>query len=201
MACASGTSYTVQSGDTLYLIAQRTLGNGERWSEIRNCDGSSPNPTQLESGQELCLPGTPSRPNAQAQEILAAHNRYRAEVGVPPLQWSDDLAASAQNWANQLAATGTFRHSRSGENLAKGTSGAFSITKLVGLWGNEKRYFIRGTFPNISNSGNWGDAGHYTQMIWRNTTHVGYGLASGHGNDVLVCHYNPSGNVIGQAVY
>jgi hypothetical protein len=147
--------------------------------------------------------GTSSIPsdNGIAQEILNAHNAYRAQVGVSPLQWSDSLAASAQQWANHLAATGTFEHSGAGENLAQGSTGAFSVTNLVDMWGSEKQYFVYGTFPNISNTGNWQDAGHYTQLVWRNTTEVGCGLASGNGNDVLVCHYNPAGNVEGQAVF
>jgi hypothetical protein len=56
-------------------------------------------------------------PSTRAQEIVAAHNAYRAEVGVPPLQWSDSLAVSAQLWANQLAATGTLQHNSGGQNL------------------------------------------------------------------------------------
>ena len=135
------------------------------------------------------------------EEILNAHNNYRAEVGVPPLQWSENLAASAQQWAKQLAQTGTFEHSQAGENLAQGTTNAFSVTQLVDTWGGEKQYFRNGTFPNVSSSGNWGDVGHYTQIVWRNTTEVGCGLASGNGNDVLVCHYNPAGNFNGQPVF
>ena len=34
--------------------------------------------------------------DSMAQEILSAHNKYRAEVGVPPLEWSGDLANHAQ---------------------------------------------------------------------------------------------------------
>jgi len=81
------------------------------------------------------------------EEILNAHNNYRTEVEVPPLQWSEDLAASAQQWANKLAQTGTFEHSQAGENLAEGTTGAFSVTQLVDMWGGEKQYFSNGTFP------------------------------------------------------
>jgi Cysteine-rich secretory protein family/Beta/Gamma crystallin len=147
--------------------------------------------------------GTPSEPSGggMAQEILNAHNSYRSEVGVSHLQWSDSLAASAQQWANQLAATGSFEHSQAGENLAQGSTGGFSVTQLVDMWGSEKQYFVYGTFPDVSNSGNWSDVGHYTQMVWRNTTEVGCALASGNGNDILVCHYNPAGNVIGQGVF
>jgi len=135
------------------------------------------------------------------EEILNSHNRYRAEVGVPPLQWSEDLAASAQKWADKLAQTGTWEHSQAGENLAKGSTGDFSVTQLVDTWGDEKKFFRNGTFPNVSTTGNWEAVGHYTQVIWRNTTEVGCGLASGNGNDVLVCHYNPAGNFKGQPVY
>jgi uncharacterized protein YkwD len=37
------------------------------------------------------------------QEILDAHNKYRSEVGVPPLHWSNELAAQAKQWANHLS--------------------------------------------------------------------------------------------------
>jgi hypothetical protein len=69
---------------------------------------------------------------------------------------------------------------------------------MVDGWGNEKQFYIAGIFPNVSSSGNWEDVGHYTQVIWRNTTHVGGGLSSGNGNDVLVCNYSPAGNVSGE---
>lgn len=137
-------------------------------------------------------------------DILAAHNKYRQEVGVPALKWSDTVATAAQKWANQLASTGQFQHSGSasyGENLWMGTAGAFSFTQMVDSWGSEKKFFVAGTFPNVSSSGKWQDVGHYTQVIWRNTTEVGCGLATAGGKDYLVCQYNPKGNYIGQKVY
>ena len=42
-----------------------------------------------------------------ANSILVVHNSERAAVGVPPLVWSNSLAAGAQAWAEHLAATGT----------------------------------------------------------------------------------------------
>ena len=145
----------------------------------------------------------PSRPapSSRAQELLAAHNNWRAEIGVPPLQWSDSLAVSAQLWADHLASTGTFEHNRSGQNLALATTGVLSATQLVGIWGNEKQYFKVGVFPDVSTTGNFAQVGHYTQLIWRNTQEVGCGLATGNGIDILVCNYNPPGNVLGGTVY
>ncbi|TAD80181.1 MAG: hypothetical protein EA001_01625 [Oscillatoriales cyanobacterium] len=139
-----------------------------------------------------------------ANDILTAHNQARSAVGVPALTWSASLANDAQAWANQLAASGAFSHAQNtgqGENLARGTAGRFSAKDLVGLWTAEKQFFKMGNFPNVSTTGNWADVGHYTQMVWRNTTQIGCGMATGNGNDTLVCRYSPPGNVTGQMPY
>jgi Cysteine-rich secretory protein family len=143
-------------------------------------------------------------PGGPRQEMLDAQNKYRAEVGVPPLQWSDDQAASAQDWANQLAAAQQLSHNRAGQNVASGggTAGGFSAGQLVDLWGSEKQNFRNNAFPDISTTGNWSDAGHYSQLVWRNTTSVGCGLATGQdGSNYLVCNYDPAGNVVGETAY
>ena len=61
MSVTSGTQYTVQAGDTLFSIAQKLLGNGNLYTEIRNMDGTIPNPAQLHPGQVLDLPGAPAQ--------------------------------------------------------------------------------------------------------------------------------------------
>lgn len=155
----------------------------------------------ITSFKKVAAGGSNGSPKGNAQEILNAHNKYRASVGVAPLQWSENLAASAQKWANYLAQNRKFEHSQPGENLAQGSAGAYSVTQLVDLWGNERQYFRQGIFPDVSTTGNWMDVGHYTQIVSRNTTEVGCALVRGNGNDVLVCHYNPAGNVMGQRVF
>ena len=55
------------------------------------------------------------------EDCIASHNRYRKAHGANPLEKKRDLTRHAQNWANQLAASGQFRHSRDsnyGENIA-----------------------------------------------------------------------------------
>ena len=58
-----------------------------------------------------------------ANEMVAAHNRWRKTVGAPPLKYSTELAASAQEWANHLKESNhcQLEHSkpdgRYGENL------------------------------------------------------------------------------------
>ncbi|KAF8922373.1 CAP domain-containing protein [Mucidula mucida] len=62
---------------------------------------------------------------------LKGHNDVRAQHGASDLTWSDDLAAAAQQWANNCV----FKHSGGtlgpyGENLAAGT-GDYSIASVV----------------------------------------------------------------------
>lgn len=135
-------------------------------------------------------------------DILSAHNKYRSEVDVPPLSWSDNLAAGAQEGADYLAKEDRFEHSRSGkgENLFLGTAGFFSYTRMVDLWASEKEHFHPGIFPDISIDGEV--VGHYTQIVWRNTEQLGCGGATGSdGFYRLVCRYDPPGNYYGQSVF
>jgi hypothetical protein len=162
-------------------------------------------------------PGSPAPTNGTAstgggaisQQILAAHNKYRAEVKVTSVTWSNALAQDAQKWANHLASLGGQQliHSpnnqrpNQGENLWMGTAGYFSLMQMVDSWGEEKRYFRNGAFPNVSSTGNWADVGHYTQIVWRKTTQIGCGMAKAGGNDILVCRYSPPGNYMGEKTF
>jgi len=142
-----------------------------------------------------------------ADRILAIHNRERARIGVPPLAWSARLAGDASAYAATLARLGRLRHSPpaarpgAGENLAMGTHGHHDVATLTGLWAAEKRLFENGLFPRVSRNGDWRSVGHYTAMIWRDTTSVGCGAARGGGELYLVCRYAPAGNVIGRRVH
>jgi hypothetical protein len=141
---------------------------------------------------------------SEKREILTAHNRYRVEVGVPSLKWSDDLAATALQWARHLSEVQVFQHSGAlgtGENLAMWTAGHASLAQLVDLWGAEKRFFVEAHFPDVSSLGDWRTVGHYTQIVWRDTTEVGCGRATGGGYDFLVCQYAPQGNFMGRRVF
>lgn len=142
-------------------------------------------------------------------EIVNAHNRYRTELNIPGLAWSDELAAHAKKWADHLASLGggTIMHASAaergneGENIWSGTAGYYSLTQMVDGWGDEKQYFRYGTFPDVSTSGNWSDVGHYTQIIWKDTKMVGCGKSSSGGYDILVCRYSPPGNYMRRKPY
>ena len=142
-----------------------------------------------------------------AARILAIHNRERAVVGAPPLAWDPLLAQSAASYGPALMRLGRLVHSpratRPGqrENLAMATTGYLSDSQLAGMWVAEKHHFAPGLFPNVSRTGNWEDVAHYTQIVWKGTTHVGCALYRGGGNDFLICRYSPPGNADGKPVY
>lgn len=142
-------------------------------------------------------------------EIVAAHNKYRTELGIEGLKWSDILAVHAQKWADHLASLGgrSLMHASAsergneGENLWMGSAGYYSLTQMVDGWGGEKKYFVYGTFPNVSSTGNWADVGHYTQVIWKDTKEVGCAKSTAGGYDILVCRYSPPGNYMSRKPY
>lgn len=140
--------------------------------------------------------------------LLTAHNRERAAAGIPTLAWNNELAASAEKWASHLGTTGAFEHSPDevgqpveGENLWAGTRGYYSPESMVGLWIAEKRNFKPGIFPGNSRTGDVEQVGHYTQLMWRQTTAMGCAIANSRNEDLLVCRYSTAGNVTGERPY
>jgi len=155
------------------------------------------------------LPSTQPVHVAEAlqQAMLEAHRQARAQVGLPPLAWNDDLAAAARDHAAMLARIGALRHTdqpmveAQGENLWAGTRGAYAYREMVAAWAGEAANFINAPTPRSSRTGQWQDVGHYAQIVWRETREVGCATASDPHEDYLVCRYRPAGNVIGQAAF
>ncbi|HEY5339034.1 MAG TPA: CAP domain-containing protein [Rhizomicrobium sp.] len=141
------------------------------------------------------------------QRVLAIHNAVRATLHLPPLVWSEKLAADSLPWANHLERIGDLVHAKDavadteGENLWMGTEGNWTLEEMIQDWADERKLYRYGVFPKGSTTGNWEDIGHYTQMVWRDTTQVGCALVTGGGNDYLVCRYSPPGNYEGEKPY
>ena len=156
----------------------------------------------------VMLSGMNTRLGGFESRILAAHNAERQSLGLKPMGWDPELAARASVYAKELARTGRFRHSANmvgepleGENLWRGTADAFTPEHMVHRWIEEKEHFQIGRFPHTTKTGNVADVSHYTQIVWRQSRHVGCAISRGHGKEVLVCRYREPGNVIGQKVY
>jgi hypothetical protein len=143
-------------------------------------------------------------------EILAAHNEERALAGTPPLKWDAGLAAHARRWALHLSALGELKHDPRGgvgENLSMGPAGKSSVRDFVDDWIGEKKIWRNGRFPDAveetarQTGADWHQIGHYSQMIWRTTTHLGCAMVTAKDWDYLVCRYSPPGNRRGEKAY
>ncbi|VVD01863.1 unnamed protein product [Leptidea sinapis] len=163
----------------------------------------------------------------EKQAIVDAHNRLRQSVALgqvssqPPaanmmeMVWDDELAATAQRWADQC----TPAHDRAaqrdvgrfpvGQNLAatwttRPPSGPSDsepdFMKQINAWFDEVR--IYGFKPINGGHG----TGHYSQLVWGETSQVGCGYTfyydpSRGYTKLYVCNYGPGGNVIGSNPY
>jgi pathogenesis-related protein 1 len=142
---------------------------------------------------------------ADAKAALEFHNKVRKEVGVPELQWSKELAAYAQQWAEHLAIECKMKHrpnsgewvQQYGENIFWG-SNVYTVVDASRAWYSEKKDFTGPVFtghePNV--------VGHYTQMVWRDSKKVGMGIATcKSGAIIIVANYDPRGNYMGYKAY
>jgi pathogenesis-related protein 1 len=130
--------------------------------------------------------------------MLAAHNAVRARIKIPPLTWSDRLAEQAEDWANTLLARGQLSHrpkSAYGENLFDITGGRASPERVVDAWASESE-----DYDYAANKCRRA-CGHYTQIVWAETSKVGCGVARDSRREVWVCNYDPPGNYVGRRPY
>jgi hypothetical protein len=173
----------------------RTDPGGPRWIEPASQSARVAIPIAPPRG------GRPS--DAVEARLLDAHNSERERVGATPLIWSEALELEARDWARELIATGRFAHDpRShghGENLWTGWGGRlFTPEDMVGDWIEERADYRPGVFPNVSRTGDWTAVGHYTQIIWSGTTHVGCAVETRDDQSILACRYSPPGNIDGR---
>jgi pathogenesis-related protein 1 len=143
--------------------------------------------------------------------ILDAHNAAREARGIPTLAWSPSLALSAEAWATHLQGESCmWYHSDTevsglGENIFYSwntdTSARRSADEPVFWWLAKEDFYSYE--KNTCEEGKV--CGHYTQVVWENTSYLGCGRVYCDSGDrvkeVWVCQYDPPGNVVGQKPY
>lgn len=130
----------------------------------------------------------------EIREFLKVHNNERALFGLQPLEWSSDLAKTASSWVKIIHDKNVMQHSKSsyGENIFWGSNKDFNMVDAANAWLSEK--------PLLKSNYYESPAGHYTQMIWRNTQKVGAAIYKGKNGTYVVANYYPAGNVIGEPI-
>jgi len=129
-------------------------------------------------------------------EVLACHNKCRRRHNTQAAIWSDHLAGEAQKWANQLAKTGKFQHAHpnqrkgQGENIAYTQGQPLTGEKATMMWYDEIKDYSFQSTPKYNPN-----CGHFTQVIWADSTEIGAGIATTKdGKNFVVVRYSPSGN-------
>lgn len=138
------------------------------------------------------------------EQELAETNRLRKLHGAEPLKLNQDLVDMAQNYANKLAAAGKFEHSKN-RNL-KGHEGEWVGENIYWMGSSDEAQYSTGSMTQ-----NWYDeikdydfktgkskngrmVGHFTQVVWKATKEVGFGVGFNGGQLIGVGNYYPGGN-------
>ncbi|CAG8962072.1 hypothetical protein HYFRA_00005115 [Hymenoscyphus fraxineus] len=123
------------------------------------------------------------------KDMLTYHNFFRKQHGAKDLVWDQKLADFGQSDSDKCAQ----KHSNGpyGENKAWGT--ALDTKTAVNMWGSERTKF------NFNNGGFSMATGHFTQVVWKETTTVGCGLTKCGGSigNLITCEYEAFGNMEG----
>ena len=130
-------------------------------------------------------------------DALKTHNDLREKHGVKPLKISEDLNQIAQKHAEHLAkinkielSNNIYKNEYLGENLFCCSGNEIQGEAMTMSWYNEINKY------NFNNPGFSIDAGHFTQIVWKDTKEVGFGFAkSKNGIYYGVANYFPTGNI------
>ncbi|XP_055350989.1 cysteine-rich venom protein latisemin-like [Paramacrobiotus metropolitanus] len=139
-----------------------------------------------------------------ANAILNLHNYLRKTVSarnMRTLRWSNDAARVAQRWADTCpsghdrnSARGIPGFSSCGQNISWRPRGDTSWKKAIMQWYDEVKDFRYCRRPT-------GVVGHYTQLMWADTSVVGCAIKTGcntlgPNTVVFVCNYCDAGNIM-----
>ncbi|KAF2860364.1 PR-1-like protein [Piedraia hortae CBS 480.64] len=142
-------------------------------------------------------------PGCSPEDCLKASNEARATKGCPGLTWDAGLAQDAQNQANLNAAAKKMQHLvapgvNEGENLYMSTSSNANFSDAVRAWMAEAQFYDGSPLSQD----NYHKVGHYTQLMWRNSTQVGMAKAlANDGSTYIAARYRPQGNIAGQTPF
>ncbi|KAG8180007.1 hypothetical protein JTE90_020962 [Oedothorax gibbosus] len=163
-------------------------------------DDTSTSGGEGEEDNDFCFLPCPKNPSLDVEDfrrrLVLAHNGYRKLHGAPNLSHLQELEDAAQMWADTIAARGIKLYCEklynTGENLCSIDiiNSVPSAEGIVHNWYKEiKNYSFaeprwrRGSF-------------HFSQVLWRSSTHIGVGIAPVPGQPRLfvVVRYYPGGN-------
>nr|XP_025846627.1 peptidase inhibitor 16 [Vulpes vulpes] len=146
----------------------------------------------------------------EKRAMVELHNLYRSQASPPAadmlqMRWNEELAAFAKAYAKQCVWGHNKERGRRGENLFAITGHGLDVPLAMEEWHHEREHY------NLSaatcDQGQM--CGHYTQVVWAKTERIGCGshfcekLQGVEETNIhlLVCNYEPPGNVKGKKPY
>jgi len=137
---------------------------------------------------------------------LKKHNELRKKHHVNDLIINNELMKNAQKYAEKMAKTNKFQHSNDKERELTNHKGEWVGENIYFFWSSAKASYNSGSASeswydeikdydfNKGGSSNGGVVGHFTQVVWKNTKEVGFGLAFNKNQCYVVGNYYPGGN-------
>lgn len=128
------------------------------------------------------------------EQCLYWHNYFRKLHQVPPVTWSSSLQKEAEDWVKYLAENNKFDHSpHNPGNLYMTSYRPDEYCSDAIWWFHQEEKFYNYSSPGFVRA-----AGHFTQVIWRNSKRIGAAWAiRNDGRLVLSIKYRPGGNYVG----
>ena len=125
------------------------------------------------------------------------HNQYRTKHQVDDLKWNSEIEKIAQDYSEILAlnplerSSNTYKGEILGENLYK-SKGIIGKEVTFEWYREVDNYDFSTHSPKIDRI-----AGHFTQLVWKETKEIGCGAAYFGSCCAFICNYYPAGNSIG----
>ncbi|EDO36753.1 predicted protein, partial [Nematostella vectensis] len=129
------------------------------------------------------------------------HNNFRKVHNSPPMTLNAEMSKAAKEYAEKLAKMGTLQHASKGERDGTEAHRGHVRCKTLSI---VKKKYNEVCDPGYSFGGDSGRSGtgHFTQVVWRGSTELGFGSATGEMRGMkctyYVGRYNAAGNMMGQ---
>ena len=132
------------------------------------------------------------------ESLLSATNALRAKHGSQPLKWSAEAASKAEELVKEIASTGKLKHANHkgmGQNLAYSMGKEFTGKDAANMWYKEIENY------NFKKPGFKPNTGHFTQLVWAETTEMGSAVVVKGKETYVVANYIPPGNVTNEGQF
>jgi len=145
-------------------------------------------------------------------DYVAAHNLNRTNNGLSAMVYNKNLEDFAKTWASTLASRNcalehsTFAQRSSisypggtgaGENIFWSSGTPTWFDAVASWWSEISNYRYGPSGQSCTQSPTGSVVGHFTQIAWQCSVHVGCAFNTCGNSNIMVCNYGVAGNLVG----